>query len=310
MTILKQRYAQLLSWTQLFLLREYSVAIVKSVDPAVANFFLTRKKLGSPLSPAKKIVQQPLASAPSTQFNKIPVRATTTPPSPDPRPPEIHPNPTPAQPFPPTTPPEPPSPDPKPPVIHDKLSNSKHASKMFALDPMGDTPVSHLNREFWKLFSTLFPDVNLSESIPSDAQAQKIKNNWLQEQMIPPVVLLSFQEGEKQLIFLKNIADAISLQLAPARVFSASKIEQENEWDALLKSPALQLVIASDYGLYMQPGLMKFYREIPQQGKHFLGSIPLLLLSDLSLYLKEPQLKSLLWRAICNEFAAARSLSS
>ncbi len=72
----------------------------------------------------------------------------------------------------------------------------------------------------------------------------------------------------------------------------------------MTQSPDLRLVIASDYDLYLQPELMKVYREAPQQGKHYLNKTPLLLLSDLSLYLKEPQLKSLLWRAICNEFAA------
>ena len=70
-------------------------------------------------------------------------------------------------------------------------------------------------------------------------------------------------------------------------------------------SSNLRLIIASDYGLYLQPKLMAYYREVTQQGKHFVNNIPLLLLSDLALYLKEPQLKSLLWRAICKEFAAS-----
>ena len=153
----------------------------------------------------------------------------------------------------------------------------------------------------------LLPDVRVNETIPEDAVALKVKNSWLNEQTIPPVVILSFRGEEKELAFLKNVAHAISLRLAPARVIQASKWEKENGWQAITHSPDLRLVIASDYDLYLQPELMKVYREAPLQGKHYLNKTPLLLLSDLSLYLKEPQLKSLLWRAICNEFAAPSS---
>lgn len=320
MNSIKKCYAELLSLTQLFLLREYPLSDVKIVDPAVMAFF--QKKMGSspPLNIAK--TTHPISSSlqPTLQSPQAPTRLTTTPPSPDPRPPETRPepippskpDPIPPNPLPPPTQPEPPPSEPvQPPIMtQTNLNKTKSSSKGLTLEPLSVPASSRDHRDFWNLFPSLFPELTLCESVPNDSMAQKFKNAWLKHQEIPSVVILSFHDGEKELAFLKNVAQAISLRLAPARVLSAPKLEKENSWETMLQSPNLHLMIASDYGLYLQPGLMRFYREVPQQGKHYLNHIPLLLLSDLSLYLKEPQLKSLLWRAICNEFAASQSSRS
>jgi hypothetical protein len=46
---------------------------------------------------------------------------------------------------------------------------------------------------------------------------------------------------------------------------------------------------------------MHFYKETPAQGTRTLGNIPLFLLPDLSLYLKDPLLKRSLWKALYRE---------
>jgi hypothetical protein len=309
MTPIKKCYAELLALTQLFLLREYSPAEVKIVDPAIFGFFQKKMK-ATPLINQRRSSSKPMPSIPPSQ---VAPRAMAHPSSTEPPPPEAPPEPLPSpkpepqppHPLPPPTQPEPSPPEPQPPIIQDKQNKANFHSKALILETLA-VPPTRDQREFWKLFPTLFPELRLSESIPSDSVAQKLKNAWLNDQVIPPVIILSFHQEEKQLNFLKNLAQAISLRLAPARVLSASKWEKENSWEHILNFPHLRLVIASDYGLYTQSALMRFYREIPQQGKHFLNHIPLLLLSDLALYLKEPQLKPLLWRAICNEFAASQ----
>lgn len=305
MAPIKQSYVELLNLTQLFLLREHSLGDIKTVDPAVLVFFQKKIKLSSPSPSIKKTQQIPVIPV-IAQNTQIPVRAATIPPSPDPQPPQPRPEPTPPEPLPPSTQPEPVIPPTQPPAIQKNLGKTSKA-KEFSLEPLTAAAPSRDFREFWKLCQTFFPEWSLSESTPSDAIAQKKKNEWLKNEEISPVVILSFHDNEQQLAFLKNIAQAISLRLAPAQVLSVSKLEKENSWKNVLDSPHLRLVIANDYGLYLQPKLMHFYREVPHQGKHFLNQIPLLLLSDLSLYLKEPQLKPLLWRAICNEFSALQS---
>lgn len=316
MKSIKEHYTQLLSLTQLYLLREEQLYSHKAVDPSVLTYFQT--KMGT-FSSSKKIGQKEL-SPPSflPQSESFPLKMTSQPPLPDPRPPEIlpdpvppvHPEPARPDPLPPTNPPAPEPVEPQPPIIHNQSLGSKFDSKKLSLELLTPKALLPINQEFWKLLPSLFPDLKLCTTIPSDQHAQKLKNKWLDNHVIPPVIILSFQQNDKHLAFLKNVAKAISLHLAPARVLSADQIEKEKKWETILTSSHLKLVIASDYDIYLKPQLMHFYKEVPQQNRHFLHQTPLLLLSDLSLYLKDPQLKSLLWRAIRNEFALSQKESS
>lgn len=326
MESIKHRFAELLNLTQIFLLREYSLKEVHIVDPAILDFFQSKMQSPSDLPAKNKVQSPPLVTSmepiqsPKSFISVSTVPSSTGSPPPKPRPeptasnflPSTQPEPSPPirpEPSPPTRPePSPPiqpeslPPNPKPPAIQDNSSKTKG----LVLEPLAAAYSAKDFREFWKLCPALFPDWILCETVPSDVIAQKHKNAWLNDQIMTPVIILAFDDEEKQLTFLKNIAQAISLRLAPTRVLSVQKLEKENSWENVLNSSHLSLIIACDYGLYLQPKLMRFYREEPQQSKHFLNQIPLLLLSDLPLYLKEPQLKPLLWRAICNEFAASQ----
>lgn len=174
----------------------------------------------------------------------------------------------------------------------------------FALDPFS-TNLAVDNKHFKEFFKEHFPTFTINEKHPQDQKALKLKDAWKKNHQIPPIVILSFND-ELHLPFLKNLAKAISHCLAPACVLSAPKIEKEKKWDDLLTSQSLKLIISSDYNLYLLPDGMKYYQNDPKTTQHQLYKTPLLLMSDLSLYLREPQLKPLLWRAICLEFASAQ----
>lgn len=305
MIAIKKCYAELVSLTQLYLLKEHELKELKIVDPLIFAFFQKRMNRSSPPIPLKKN-QQPviLSHSSPTQISsnsKHAPAARLPEPEPTPRKLESSVSSSPSKPI----PTKPVSPEKPPDIDQKKLDKAQADSKKFVFDPLDAPPIKN-DLEIWKIFPTLFPNCVLSDKIPNDTLAIKIKNAWLSEQTIPPVMILSFQDDERQLSFLKNIAQAISLRLAPARVFSAAQLEKEQAWEKILEPSTMRLVIASDYELYLQPALMRIYRESPHEGKHFLNEIPLLLLSDPALYLKQPSLKSLLWRAICNEFAAAK----
>lgn len=251
-------YRELLSLTQIYLQRTYSLKSFRTTTPEAFA------RLNTFTLPQAKPSPQPLK--------------VTPPPIPK------------IQPSPPTEKKEAPKIVSQPPPV-------KAEPHPLSLEPVSSPSKPDLS-EFWKLHLQLFPDTKLCETIPDDAVAQKIKNSWKEDLTIPSVVILSFNEKERELTFLKNVAKAITLRFMPARVISASK------WEELLNSPQLSLVIAPDHDFYMHAELMKYYKEANNLGKHYLKNSPLLLLSDPSLYLKEPQLKSLLWRAICNDFAS------
>lgn len=315
MTTPKDRYRELVNLTQLYLLRECALKERKVVDPAILDYF--KKKL----SPSPIQHQQPTPPP----IRPLPSATTTTAPIFQPKPPSL---PLPIQPLPKIEKKREESLIKSPPIEQQKGSPPRQIQKEeilvvssiepqpapeketkkkgFSLEPMS-SPTSQDHSEWWKLYRQIGEDKVLNETIPSDELGQKNKNIWKRQEEIAPIIILSFHDNEQQLTFLKNIAQAISLRLAPAQVISAPHIEKESRWETIFKTPHLQLVISGDYGLYLHPKLMHFYREDSQQNKHFLHTTPLLLLSDLSLYLRDAQLKPLLWRAICNEFAAVQS---
>lgn len=268
----KQHYKELVALTQLFLLQEFEF---KRKIPVQADIYQDFKKR---YSTAEKVKEAPL---PPPIIVKAPPVAPSIPLAEKPK----------SMPEPVAKPVNEP-PKAKPP--------EEKKSSAFKLEPFS-TVESFDYQEMRETIRTQFPQHTVLDQIPSDKQAQHIKKAWQTEAVIPPIVLLSFNEQEKQLAFLKNVAQAITRHLAPACVLSGLKIEQEKKWDIFLNNPALRFVIASDYGIYLLPGLMHHYKE-SNQAKHFLKNTPLLLLSDVSLYLKQPQLKPLLWRTICTEF--------
>ena len=112
------------------------------------------------------------------------------------------------------------------------------------------------------------------------------------------VTILSFRESPQQLLFLKNLTQALDILYIPTKIISAIEIEKENQWSFFLSQEELKLIIASDYSIWGLPNLIKYYKEIPVKHKHFLQDTPLFLLPDLSLYLKEPLLKKSLWASL------------
>jgi hypothetical protein len=157
-----------------------------------------------------------------------------------------------------------------------------------------------------KLWQDNYPHSPILNNIPSDEQAKLICQRWQYPPSIPEVVLLYFNENLHEKAFLSNVAAAITQYFAPAGLIAAAKAESEKNWDKLLSTPSVRLVIAHHHSLYTLPELTKNYCEDPVRGNHTLGRVPLLLLSDLSLYMQQPKLKIALWQSLCQRFAAKR----
>lgn len=264
----KKSYSELISLTQLFLLREHHMSEkclmekhafphIKAKRPYVPPSIKTLPDMPKaiPVESAPLIPAEPLKTSVKTEENK----ALTPPPH-------------------------------------------QQEKKSLVLEPLSTPPLFSVDMSYMQFFKEHFPQCPLSSTIPSDEKAHKMRHAWKLKHQVLPVLILSFQENNQSLDFLKNVAKAISVFLAPASLLSASNFEKEAQWDEVLATPDLRLIIASDYELYLQPNLMKHYTQDKQLGKHYLKTIPLLLLSDISLYLKKPELKEVLWNAIRTEF--------
>ncbi len=152
---------------------------------------------------------------------------------------------------------------------------------------------------FKSLLAKIAPEVIILDEIPSDLNAKKIAHRWKTKNQTAPISILSFGEPAEQKVLLDGIAQALDVYFGPARLIGAETIENEKQWDAFLSSKDLKMIVACDYTLWQLKDLMRHYKEIPAQGIRTLGNIPLFLLPDMSLYLKDPLLKRSLWKALC-----------
>jgi hypothetical protein len=151
------------------------------------------------------------------------------------------------------------------------------------------------------VLSVVAPELAILNEIPSDATAKKISERWKTKNLSAPISILLLNEPPEQRALLEQIALALDVVFGPAKIVHAEGIEKEKQWSQFLSVADLKSVIVCDYTLWQLNGLMQFYKEA--QGMRTLGTVPLFLLPDLSLYLKDPLLKRSLWKALCQKFS-------
>jgi len=146
------------------------------------------------------------------------------------------------------------------------------------------------------------PEMVLIDQIPSDADAKRLAQRWKTKNQAAPISVLYLAEDAVHKKLLEEIVVALDVFFGPARLISAGTIEREKQWEAFLSVEGLKLVVACDYTLWQLGGLITHYKE--QTGHRMLKNIPLFLLPDLSLYLKDPLLKRSLWKALCQKLSS------
>lgn len=154
------------------------------------------------------------------------------------------------------------------------------------------------NEDILKTLKKIAPSVEILSSIPSDEKAKHIKNGWKEKHAIPVVPILA--SSADSIPFLTNVAQAISLHFFSSKVVLIKDLEQNQQLNSIVELTHIKLIIAPDMTLWNCKELMKHYQEIPQQKQRFLKNIPLLLLPDPKLYLKDPTLKRSLWNLLCH----------
>lgn len=151
------------------------------------------------------------------------------------------------------------------------------------------------------VLSVVAPELAILEEIPSDEIAKKLSERWKTKNQTAPISILIYQEPAEQRALLESIAKALDIHFGPAKIVNAEGIEKGKQWETFLSVKELKMIISCDYTLWQLTHLMHFYKETPAQGSRLLGQVPLFLLPDLSLYLKDAQLKRSLWKAICQK---------
>lgn len=129
------------------------------------------------------------------------------------------------------------------------------------------------------------PHIKLIHSIPSDQIAKERAALWKKNLS---VILLAFSQNTQDLLFLKNLANAIqtSFSISP-KIINAGKITNENQWQAFFEKHERQLIIGFKHSLdRITDGI-----SLPSK----LNLIPLLTPYE---YEKHPSLKRELWKML------------
>lgn len=167
----------------------------------------------------------------------------------------------------------------------------------FLLEPLA-APKQLDFHELKKFITEHLPQIALLDQIPEDGEAQAAAAKWKQPARSPQVLLLAFDDAPKQAVFFANICKALEAHQICCTMANASLMEQNQEWEAILRSPALKLVMACRYQTQKLPQLMQHYREELKEARAYFGKVPALLIPDASVYFQEPPLKLSLWKAL------------
>jgi len=152
---------------------------------------------------------------------------------------------------------------------------------------------SDIKKDFFKIF----PQISLEAPLDDKIAKQKAQNYKLKN-IAANITILAYKENEKFYKFLEKLSIALDVYFYPSKVVSAYLIEKENNWEAFLSRKEIFLIIAADHTIFELSNLRKYYKENPSLVEKYLNDIPLFLLPDISLYFKEPSLKSSLFKAL------------
>jgi len=148
-----------------------------------------------------------------------------------------------------------------------------------------------------KSMGKLFPHISMLKEPIDDKTAKQKSQKYKLKNISSSITILAYKEDEKLYRFLEKLSISLSIYFYPSKVVSAYLIEKENSWDNFLNED-ISLIISSDYTIFELKNLRSFYKENPSKNEKFLKNIPLFLLPDIFLYLKEPTLKKSLFNAL------------
>jgi hypothetical protein len=132
----------------------------------------------------------------------------------------------------------------------------------------------------------------------NDKIAKEVLNKHKYKDQISPILILAYTEDEKSFKFLQKLSTAISIYFQDCKIIKAYDIEKKDSWNSILDKSLIKFIITSDYAIYEMKNLKKYYFENIEKKEKYLNEIPLLLLPDISLYLKEPMLKKSLFNML------------
>lgn len=182
-------------------------------------------------------------------------------------------------------------------IVPDKITLNILESKKIKRD---DKPliIEDNFSDIKNIITKISPNIQISDEILDDKLAKQKAQKYKLKSIAANLTILAYKENEKHYKFLEKLSLALNNYFYPSKLISAYVIEKENNWDIFFSENEIFLIISSDYTIFELPNLRKHYKENPSNKEKYLDNIPLFLLPDISIYLKEPSLKISLFKTL------------
>lgn len=161
--------------------------------------------------------------------------------------------------------------------------NTPKEDSFIPLEPP-DQPYDFSFSEISKVFNNLFPNFKIVDPLP-DHEARKIASKY-KKRFSSPIVILYIEKSS--LDFLKKLAAATNLKIAPTKIIDCLKFSSFSELEALLDLEKVKVVISISKNPIIQ--------ELEQ--KLLISKTTFLLLGDIETY--QAQEKKALFQKISN----------
>lgn len=115
-------------------------------------------------------------------------------------------------------------------------------------------------------------------------------------QEMADVLIINTSDDPTHLDFLQKVAKAIKDRFCSAEVCS---ISQFSNWEKIISSPNLKLILMVGMELDNHPELKQYYRELPKHNRQLLSKVPFIPMAEIPVYLADVKQKSLLWKSVC-----------
>lgn len=140
-----------------------------------------------------------------------------------------------------------------------------------------------------KNIQELFPHIEILTTIPNDQEAKFKASQWKSAQIAVVIATTIKKPGEQE--FIDKVAKALQ-----ERNFLTKQVDTNSFSQSLSRN--LKLIIADRQILGTYRDLQKYYRWDSHQMRHYLGTVPLIILENLDLYAKDNKLKKELWNSL------------
>lgn len=144
------------------------------------------------------------------------------------------------------------------------------------------------------------PHLSTLDTVPDDAKARQMNTTDRKpnKKKTEVLVLATTQGPIAHQDFLQKVTTAIDERLRSAKMITIADLNRPKAIERLLSASHIRLILTTTTALRTHEELYRHYQESVQEGRGFIGKIPVLRVDPIHDYLQNPKRKAALWQQL------------